>query len=153
MQNIQQIIVPVDFHKHTEGLVDFAIDIANKLGGKITFLHVAQSVMESTDYFDVYPESLAIANDELYAQAQKQMQTLLRKKESSSPGCTGEVLKGDVVESIIDYIKYRKGDMIIIGTHGYKGIQKIMMGSVANRVLRRASCPILVFNPYKGERG
>jgi len=44
-------------------------------------------------------------------------------------------------------------DMIIMATHGAKGIEKILLGSVADRVLKRAHCPTLVFNPYRGEQG
>lgn len=154
MQNIQKIIVPVDFYQHTEGLVAFAIGITNKLEGEITFLHVTESVAGGgADYFDAYPASFSAVNDELFAQAQIKMAALVDRSKDACPGCSGAVLKGDVVESIIDYAKDKNCDMIIIGTHGYKGIQKILMGSVADRVLKRAPCPILIFNPYKGERG
>ena len=63
------------------------------------------------------------------------------------------VLRGDTVDAIIEYVEEKKIDLIIMGTHGAKGIEKILLGSVAERVLKRVSCPTLIFNPYKGERG
>ena len=116
--------------------------------GKYAAEHT-QSILESVEYFDTYPASLALADDELFAQAQKQMNALVEKSKGASPNCTGVVLKGDVTDSILQYVEDQASDLIIIGTHGYKGIQKIMMGSVANRVLRRASCPILIFKPVQ----
>ena len=44
-------------------------------------------------------------------------------------------------------------DLIVLGTHGSRGIEKILLGSVAERVLKRAACPVLVVNPYRGEQG
>jgi len=152
MLNIQKIIVPVDFSKHTDGLVTFAIDVAEKLGGKVTFLHVAQRVTDGAEYFDVNPTSLTVANEELFTQAQKMMNSLVEKFVSTCAGCVGVTLRGDVADAIVDYVRNEKADLVIIGTHGYKGIQKIVMGSVTSRVMRNASCPILVHNPYKGQR-
>lgn len=150
---MQNIFVPVDFHKHTDGLVAFAINITNKLEGKITFLHVAESVAGGGgDYPDAYPATFSAVNDELFAQAQRNMTALVERSKDACPGCSGVVVKGDVVETLVEYAKDKNCDMIIIGTHGYKGIQKILLGSVADRVLKRAPCPILIFNPYKGER-
>ncbi|MBV5318446.1 MAG: universal stress protein, partial [Desulfobulbaceae bacterium] len=54
---------------------------------------------------------------------------------------------------IVEYAEKQATDLIIMATHGAKGIEKILLGSVAERVVKRASCPILLFNPYKGERG
>lgn len=153
MQNIQQITVPVDFHQHTEDLVDYAVGLAGKLGAQLTFLHVAERIAEMAITADVYPASFAALNDELFAHARKKMEAMVEKNKGACPGCTGVVLQGEVADGIVDYVKGKESDLIIMGTHGAQGIEKIMLGSVAERVLKRASCPILVYNPYKGERG
>ena len=153
MQNIQQIIVPVDFHQHTDELVAFAMMIANKLAAKLTFLHVSEHIVEVASYSDVYPTSFAVIDEELFGYAQKKMAELVAKNKSICPGCDGVVLRGNVADGIVDYVKDKASDLIVMGTHGAKGIEKILLGSVAERVLKRASCPILIYNPYKGERG
>ena len=153
MQNIQQIIVPVDFHQHTDDLVAYAVGIASRLGAQLTFLHVAERIAEMAITADVYPASFVALNDELFAYAQKKMEALVEDNKGACPGCTGVVVQGEVADSIVDYVKGKESDLIIIGTHGAQGIEKVMLGSVAERVLKRASCPILVYNPYKGERG
>lgn len=153
MQNIQQIIVPVDFHQHTEDLATFAIDIANKLGAQLTFVNVSRVMAEGAIYSDVNPASFATIDEELFGYAQKKMAALMEKSKPSCPGCNGVVLQGEVVDSIVEYVKDKESDLIIMATHGAKGIEKIMLGSVAERVLKRATCPILLFNPYRGDRG
>ena len=60
---------------------------------------------------------------------------------------------GDPAKNIVQYSEDHPTDLIIIGTHGAKGIEKVLLGSVAERVLKRAGCPTLVYNPYRGERG
>ncbi len=55
---------------------------------------------------------------------------------------------GEVSEKIVDYAKEIEADMIVMGTHGYKGLEKIMFGSVAAKVVRNAACPVMTINPY-----
>lgn len=154
MQNIvEQIVVPVDFHQHTDDLVAFASSIAKKLGAKITFLHVSEHIAEMARYTEDYPTSFAAVDEEIFGYARKKMDDLIAKVKLECPGCIGEVLRGDVADGIVEFVKDKSNCLIVMGTHGAKGIEKIMLGSVAERVLKRAACPILVFNPYKGERG
>ena len=61
---------------------------------------------------------------------------------------THKVLMGDVGEQIVDYATEIRADLIIMGTHGYKGLEKIMFGSVADKVVRSALCPVTTINPY-----
>ena len=153
MQNIKRIIVPVDFQRHTDDIVEFAINIAKSLDAKPTFVHVVVQLAEAAGYADTYPTSFIEIEEQLYGYAQNKMTALLEQNKTACPGCTGAVLRGETAESLVAYIKEQNADLVIIGTHGAKGIEKILLGSVAERVLKRACCPILIFNPYKGDRG
>lgn len=147
MEKVQNIIVSVDFYQHTQKLVDFSIDLANRLDGKITFIHVLEKVLP---YYDYSPESYKAFDDKLIAHAENKMEVLVDKVKGTLPETEGIVLRGEVVDSIVTYAKDKKADLIIMGTHGSKGIEKILLGNVAERVLKRAPCPVLMFNPYKG---
>jgi nucleotide-binding universal stress UspA family protein len=153
MSEIQQIIVPVDFHKHTNDLAKFAVDVANKLGAKTTFIHVVEQFAQIVAYSDVDSSSFLQADEELFGRAQNKMTEFIKKTKESCPLCDGVVLRGNAADSIVAYAGDQKVDMIIMGTHGAQGIEKILLGSVAERVLKRSSCPILIFNPYKGDSG
>ncbi|MDR0476472.1 MAG: universal stress protein, partial [Desulfobulbaceae bacterium] len=58
------------------------------------------------------------------------------------------VVNGDIGEGVIDFANELGCDMIIMGTHGYKGLEKIVFGSIADKVVRSATCPVLTINPY-----
>jgi len=150
MKDIRHVIVPVDFEQHTDTLAEFAICMANKLEAKVTFVHVVQK----GEYFSDY-DSSSFEKFEARIQnnAEKKMAAMIEKNKTSCPGCTGVLLSGDTVDCIVEYAKDQEVNLIILATHGSKGIEKILLGSVADRVLKRAHCPTLVFNPYRGERG
>lgn len=150
MKNSKQILVPVDFYQHTEKLVEFAIGVADEMKGKVIFLHVMESLMS---YPGFRPETYKQFDAEITQHAERNMRELLSETKKKYSECTGVLLGGDVVDSIVTYVDENSIDLIIIGTHGAKGIEKILMGSVAERVLKRASCPTLIFNPYKGAKG
>ena len=150
MKNIREIIVPVDFYQHTDDLVEFAIEISKKLEARITFVHVAESILADSL---LNAESYKKLDATISAHAASQMDALLEKNKETCPGCGGVVLRGDTVDGIVAYAEDKGIDLIVMGTHGAKGIEKILLGSVAERVLKRVSCPTLIFNPYKGERG
>jgi nucleotide-binding universal stress UspA family protein len=59
------------------------------------------------------------------------------------------ILSGDVVEEINRFAGEAKADMIVMGTHGYKGLDKILFGSVAEKIVKTAPCPVLTINPYR----
>jgi len=148
MQNVQKIIVSVDFYTHTQNLAKFAMDVANKLGGKLIFVHVMEVILP---FPDDNPESYKLLDEKIFASLEDKMENLVEKSRRIFPECEGVILKGDVTDSIVSYAKENQIDLIVMGTHGAKGIEKILLGSVAERVLKRASCPVLMFNPYKGK--
>ena len=59
------------------------------------------------------------------------------------------ILNGEVVDEIVNFAKEQGADLIVLGTHGAKGLEKILLGKVAERVLQKAHCPCLIMNPYK----
>jgi len=64
---------------------------------------------------------------------------------------TGKVLTGDVAEEILTFAAKKKVELIVMGTHGYKGLERIMFGSVADKVVKTACCPVMTINPYREE--
>ena len=150
MQPIQKVIVPVDFNQHTDDLTEFAIGVANKLEAKVIFFHVASVAEHALGDLDYSLKAIELLNEEIIVHAGKKMAALVEKSKTECPGCEGVVLNGDVPEDIVLYAMEHNNDLMIMGTHGAQGIEKILLGSVTEQVLRRASCPILIFNPYKG---
>ena len=146
------IIVPVDFSTSTERLVEYAVYMAGKLSAVIHFIHVVD-LMNFVDYY-TGEAMLGVPyvhefEETLLTNAKEKMSILIKDNSEKCAGCTGEVDAGDPVIKIIEIASEKDADLIIISTHGAKGLEKIMLGSVAGRVLKRAHCPVLTMNPFK----
>ena len=147
MKDINKILVPIDLDRHTAKLVDFSIYIAKNLSASITFIHVVENVttgdmMLGTPSFEpIYLEHTA--------RAKELVNNIIEDNKPHYDKIDGTVMRGDVVEEVIGYAEKEKVGLIIIGTHGARGLERILLGSVAERVLKRAHCPTLTMNPYK----
>ena len=146
MQEISKIVVPVDLHQNTDVLVAFALDIAKKLDAEMNFIHVIPPL---DSYSGVSHPSWGEIEQQMVANAEEKINSFVADNKDKCAGCNGKVVMGDIVDHIVAYCKEENASMIIIGTHGRKGLEKIMVGSVANAVIGKAPCPTLLFNPYK----
>ncbi len=146
MREITRIIVPVDFLKNADKLVDYSASMAEKLSAVIHFIHV---VSFPTGDAMIGAPFAAEYEGKLLADAQARMSNLLEDNSERCPGCSGEVVIGDPVDKIVEIAEAKDSDLVIISTHGARGLEKILLGSVAERVLKRAHCPVLTMNPFK----
>jgi nucleotide-binding universal stress UspA family protein len=137
----------VDLEQHTQKLAEFAIYIAKKLNVHLSFLHVVE-FYGSGDMMLGSP-SLETINQERVVKAKEVMANLVKDNSSKYDNISGIVYKGDVVDTIVKFAKEEQAGLVIVGTHGAKGLEKILLGSVAERVLKRVHCPTLTMNPYK----
>lgn len=144
MQDVRQIIVPVDFQQHTEELAEYALGLASKLEAKVVFCHVVENVVY---YSDFIPTNYSMDREETFVHAQQKMSSLVQDSKNKWMQCSGQVGRGDVVESILEYSQ--ESDLIVMGTHGARGIEKILLGSVAERIIKRAKCPVLIVKMKK----
>ena len=81
--------------------------------------------------------------------AEKKMESFLKENLDETISCDSKILAGDVAEEIISYAEREKAGLIVMGTHGYKGLEKVLFGSIAEKVVKTAPCPVLTINPYK----
>ena len=161
MQDIRRIVVPVDFHRHTDTVADYAHFVATRLGAGVVFVHVVQSLARSltatdlsaTVYGDLFPAAFVEIDADLLKLARERMQELVERYRAHLTDCAGEVIEGDPADRIVAFAAEHQADLIVMGTHGARGIEKILLGSVAERVLKRAACPVVIVNPYRGEQG
>jgi nucleotide-binding universal stress UspA family protein len=149
MKTVQKIVVPVDFAENTGKLVAYACYMAERLDATIHFVHVV----------DAYPGDAMIGapfaaeyQDKVYFAAEERMANLVHDMKEKCPGCTGQTVNGEPVEKIVELAAASDADLIITSTHGAKGLEKILLGSVAERVLKRAHCPVLIMNPFKKQK-
>ena len=143
-ESITRILVPVDFSPHAERAFCYATTLAHRLGAQLALVHVVEDpfvtgAWSAEIYVPNVPELLA----NVIAGAERQLATL--KEGAAALGIAAEtaVITGRPAQSIIEYAGSRGVDLIVMGTHGRTGLAHVMMGSVAERVLRKAPCPVL----------
>jgi nucleotide-binding universal stress UspA family protein len=153
MQEIQTIITPVDFSDNADMIAESAAYTAGKFGAELHLIFVVQNFEDYSGFF-VPPVNLPNLEEELLKSAQQRMDDFVteKKKEFLQAGAKAvhsKVLTGDVSEEILSYCEKISCNLIIMGTHGYKGLERIMFGSVADKVVKNACCPVMTINPYR----
>ncbi len=136
---IKKILVPTDFTVYSDHAIEYAIMVARKFEAKILLIHViepfAYSVTDTVQIIDHYTALKTVARPIL-----DNLQKRLLKK-GIKVDCT--LLDGNPYLEIVEKSRQAGADLIIMGTHGRTGIDHILMGSVAERVVRLAPCPVL----------
>jgi nucleotide-binding universal stress UspA family protein len=141
MATIRTILVPVDFSDHSSAATDYAVDIAKVFGAKIHLLHAyhvpAQIAMPGEM---VIPPDLRSG---LRDSAARKMEKTSHKVSEGGVEVATTVVEGLPSQTIIDAAESMKADLIVMGTRGLSGLKHVLLGSVAERVLRLAPCPVL----------
>ncbi len=141
------ILAPVDFSAHTEPQVEMAAALARRFGATLELVHVVDPPIVPELYMPIAP--LVVDVKRATDQAMRRLGELAEPlKEELTVG--SEVLVGGSVREIMHRAK-KRADLIVMPTHGYQGLDRILMGSVAEGVLRRATCPVLVLKPEEAE--
>ncbi len=149
MIEIKKILFPVDFTSSSKKVLPYVKYMAEKLGAKIHLLHVVRGPEEFSG-FEMGAAWFASIEDDLVKAAEKAM---IRFEEEEMGGIDADssILIGEPVDTIIDSAEKFGAGLIIIGTHGRKGLEKIMFGSVAEGVVKRATVPVMTVNPFKAK--
>jgi nucleotide-binding universal stress UspA family protein len=148
LQEIKNILVPVDFSENSQKILQSANYFAKKCEAALTVVFVVQSIEDYSGFF-VPHIPISQFEEEMVEGASNKMKAFLADNLDASVPCSSRVLIGDVAEEIIKFAEAEKFDLIIMGTHGYKGLEKVLFGSVAEKVVKRSPSPVLTINPYK----
>jgi universal stress protein A len=142
MSRIKRLLVPIDFSPTSEIALRYAIDIA-PAGASIHVMHAVDDTALLTAYPDGFYTEIPELRAQLVKAAEGQLNEAIRKLAAPNTVLTTEVLVGRPVTMIVKTAGARKADLIVMGTHGRSGFAHFVLGSVAERVLRTAHCPVL----------
>jgi len=138
----QRFLVPIDLSEYANQALDYAVNLAGKLDARLMLVHVIQSIpLVGVDMGVTLPYTYV---QDLEAEIMQSMESALTRV--TAAGLEGEivVVHGIPFHEIIETAKTRQVDLIIMGTHGRTSLQYVLLGSVAEKVVRLAPCPVLV---------
>lgn len=143
-QLFSKILCPVDFDEPSMAALDFARVLAAQNGATLTVLHVAPLPMNATEISPIPMEPYPVWEQVARARLEKVVAGHL---EGKGVPYTADTRSGEAAWGILEHARESDCDLIVMATHGRKGVSHFFIGSVAERVIRQASRPVLVFRP------
>ena len=148
MITIRRILCPTDFSDASQRALDYAVALAKWYDARLTVLHV--SAVRSA----IAVGAASAALPPVYLTENERQQLLASMKQSvqgevgSTVAVDVDVAEGSAVAEILDKAAALPSDLIVLGTHGVSGFDRLLLGSVTDKVLRKAACPVLTVPPH-----
>lgn len=146
MHLFNKILFPVDLSHASPQIAPYVSEVARKFEAEVHILFVVR-VFEHFASLHLRDATIKNIEAEVARGAQKKLQEFM-KLFFGSYSCNVQVVFGDPAEKILKYVEFEGIDLIIMGTHGKKGIERVLFGSVADRVVKRSPVPVLTVNPH-----
>lgn len=137
---IKRILVPTDFSRSSLKAIDYAVDLAKEHGAEVIIVHVIEPMSYAVPRY--LPEPTALL-EEQRQESLKELDRLVDRVEPQWQKCRAEVHLGVVYDVIAQLAGKLKADLIVVSTHGRTGLAHLLIGSVAERIVRLAPCPVL----------
>lgn len=141
MISIKNILCPVDYSVYSEMALTYAIEFAEKYYAKLYLMHVLDIRVYDINNPDLY--DINIVDEETLAKLRERLLRCVTEDTRGKIAVEALIIQGVPFAEIIKASKEYKIDLIVIGTHGRTGISHAIMGSVAEKVVRKAPCPVL----------
>lgn len=141
---IHRILVPTDFSEHSQRAAEYALSLAERMGASVDLLHVWEPPVH------MEPETLVMVPGDVgtplemvgLAQAGRLLHAWAERYRSGSVPVSVHLERGPAADTILR-VAEGEYDLVVMGTHGRTGLARLFMGSVAQKVAARASCPVL----------
>jgi universal stress protein A len=149
---IKSILAPTDFSAHSEQAVRYACRLAERLDSELHLLHVLSEIVPAGPD----PLLMPMMPAQFYKESEDRAQETLDRSLDPSWGKPVKIITavrwGSPVESIVSYAVDHRIELVIICTHGRTGLSHVLLGSVAERIVREAPCPVLTIRDRSGAR-
>ena len=149
MKRIRRILHPSDFSRASAQAFARAVEMAKTNRAELLVLHVMSPVMPMMGDGYVAPELYEQIEATAQAHAKAQIDRLLARARKAGARAKGLLMEGVPHEQITRAARSKRADLVVIGTHGDTGLAKLLLGSVAGRVVALAPCPVLTVRGKK----
>ena len=146
MVEMRKILCAIDFSEVSPMVAGYAHTLAKAFGAEILLIYSAPSLNQYVS-FHVPPNSIETFVGEIVSGAEQSMESFISQY-LPDVNVTGRVVSGYAAEEIVKCAEVENVDMVVMGTHGRKGIDRILFGSVAEKVVKSANCPVLTLRPF-----
>lgn len=148
--NLQRILVPVDFSRESAKAMRYAVTLARQFDASITLVHVVEPSYGPSELPGT-PATRRIPDRERLAKAKSRLGAMGQRILGPCRIVETVIRSGLAFFEITEAAKALASDLIVVGTHGYGGVTRSVMGSTAEKVIRHAPCPVLVVRPHEHE--
>jgi len=147
---IRSILVPIDFSVHSKNALKYAVPLAEKFGASLHLVYVVEPT--------IYPADLGFGQvvlpgveEELREKGEGELDALMRREIGRRLKATTAVRTGNPHQEILREADEKGVDLIVVATHGHSGVEHMLFGSTADRIVRRSKVPVLTIRPATGE--
>jgi nucleotide-binding universal stress UspA family protein len=145
---IKRILVPIDFSEHSKNALKFAVSFAKHFNSELLLLYVVEPTVYPAD-FSFGQVAVPNIENELRERGKIELEQLAKNQIGDTLPSQTFVLTGKPFLEIINTALEKEVDLIIIATHGHTGVEHILFGGTAEKVVRKAPCPVLVVRPVE----
>ena len=143
---IRSIMVPIDFSVHSKNALRYAVPLAKQFSASVHLVYVVEPT--------IYPADLGFGQvvlpgveDELREKGGEELQSLIEREIGKGVKASFSVRTGNPHQEILHEAEEKNVDLIVVATHGHSGVEHMLFGSTADRIVRHAKCPVLSIRP------
>lgn len=150
MEQIKKILVPIDFSDYSKNALKYAAQFAKQFNAKIYLIYVVEPMIYPAD-FSMGQVAIPSTDIDLHSRAEEELKKLSKEIVNGNSKVEVLIKTGKPFVEIIESASANDIDLIIIATHGHTGVEHLLFGSTAEKVVRKAPCPVLTLRePVKG---
>lgn len=148
---IRSILVPIDFSIHSKNALKYAVPMAKQFRASVHLVYVVEPT--------VYPADLGFGQvvlpgveEELREKGGEELQALIQREMGKGVPASWTVRTGNPHQEILREAEEKNVDLIVVATHGHSGVEHMLFGSTADRIVRHARCPVLTVRPQEEQK-
>ncbi len=148
--SLKKILVPQDFSEYSLHALKYAVTFAELFKSELIVLHIVEPIVYPAD-FSFGQVSIPAMEEEIRKHSEEQLNELVEREIPAGIRATPMIRVGKPFIEIVEVAKGENADLIVISSHGRTGMDHVLFGSTADKVVRKAPCPVLTIRPHEHE--